>query len=114
MAQIVTAGFVGLMFAAGTYLMLKRNMLKLIWGTLLFSQAANVYLITMGSFSGGAPVLNHGGHGSGTATDPLVQAMVLTAIVIGFGTTAFGLVLALRVYEEHGTLDLKKIGGGDD
>jgi len=42
-------------------------------------------------------------------TDPLVQALVLTAIVIGFGTTAFALVLTYRVYEEHGTLDLGEV-----
>jgi len=42
-------------------------------------------------------------------TDPLVQALVLTAIVIGFGTTAFILVLMYRVYEEYGTIDLDTI-----
>ncbi len=107
--SFVLAGFVGAMFAAGTYLVLKRNLLKLVWGTLLFSQAANVYLISMGGLPGGAPVLSHSAHGSASSTDPLVQALVLTAIVIGFGTTAFGLVLSLRFYEEHGTMDLREV-----
>ncbi len=106
--SLVLAGFVGAMFAAGTYLVLKRNLLKLVWGTLLFSQAANVYLISMGGLPGGAPVLSHAAR-SASSTDPLVQALVLTAIVIGFGTTAFGLVLSLRFYEEHGTMDLREV-----
>ena len=106
--SLVLAGFVGAMFAAGTYLVLKRSLLKLVWGTLLFSQAANVYLISMGGLPGGAPVLSHVA-GSASSTDPLVQALVLTAIVIGFGTTAFGLVLSLRFYEEHGTMDLREV-----
>lgn len=112
MAELVLAVFAGVMFSCGTYLMLRRDMIKLIMGTLIFSQAANVYLVSMGGFTGKAPVLSHGGrHGNVASTDPLVQALVLTAIVIGFGTTAFALVLAFRVYEEHGTIDLEKIRG---
>jgi multicomponent Na+:H+ antiporter subunit C len=42
-----------------------------------------------------------------------VQALVLTAIVIGFGTTAFALVLTFRLYEEHGTIDLDDVAGSD-
>jgi multicomponent Na+:H+ antiporter subunit C len=61
------------------------------------------------------PVLagHGGGHGGGevAVTDPLVQALVLTAIVIGFGTTAFALVLTYRLYEEHGTIDLTEVSG---
>jgi len=112
MAELVLAVFAGIMFSCGTYLMLRRNMTKLIMGALVFSQAANVYLVSMGGFTGKAPILSHHDkHGSIPASDPLVQALVLTAIVIGFGTTAFALVLAFRVYEEHGTVDLEKIRG---
>jgi multicomponent Na+:H+ antiporter subunit C len=92
-----------------------------VWGVTVISQAANVYLVTMGGLSGSAPVLAHGeegGHpvacsvpdaGAECVTDPLVQALVLTAIVIGFGTTAFALVLTYRLYEEHGTLNLGEV-----
>ena len=47
-------------------------------------------------------------------TDPLVQALVLTAIVISLGTTAFALVLTYRIYEEHGTIDLFELGRRDE
>jgi multicomponent Na+:H+ antiporter subunit C len=108
MTQYVLAGVLGVLFALGTFLVLRRDVVRVVWGVTIISQSANVYLVTMGGLSGSVPVLGHGGgHG---VTDPLVQALVLTAIVIGFGTTAFALVLTYRVYEEHGTIDLLKLG----
>jgi len=108
-AQFVLAVVLGLLFALGTFLVLRRDVVRVVWGVTIISQAANVYLVTMGGLGGAVPVLGHGGaHGS--VTDPLVQALVLTAIVIGFGTTAFALVLTFRVYEEHGTIDLQDLG----
>jgi len=110
MTQGILAVVLGLVFALGTYLVLRKDVVRVVWGVSLMSQGANVYLVTMGGLSGSAPVLEHGhGGGSGAVTDPLVQALVLTAIVIGFGTTAFALVLTYRVYEEHGTIDLGEV-----
>ena len=121
MTQVMLALVLGLLFAIGTYLVLREDVVRVVWGVTVISQAANVYLVTMGGLSGGAPVLTHGeegGHpvacsvpdaGAGCVTDPLVQALVLTAIVIGFGTTAFALVLTYRVYEEHGTINLEEV-----
>lgn len=103
--ETVLALVLGLLFALGTFLVLRRDVVRVVWGVSILSQAANVYLITMGGVGGTVPVLGHGGGGHGAVTDPLVQALVLTAIVIGFGTTAFALVLTYRVYEEHGTID---------
>ena len=121
MTQVMLALVLGLLFAVGTYLVLREDVVRVVWGVTVISQAANVYLVTMGGLSGSAPVLTHGeegGHpvacsvpdaGAGCVTDPLVQALVLTAIVIGFGTTAFALVLTYRVYEEHGTINLEEV-----
>ncbi|MFB6128234.1 MAG: sodium:proton antiporter [Halorhabdus sp.] len=106
--QVVLAVVIGLLFALGTFLILRRDVVRVVWGVSIISQAANVYLVTMGGLRGGVPIVSHGG-GHATPTDPLVQALVLTAIVIGFGTTAFALVLTFRVYEEHGTIDLSEV-----
>ncbi|WP_266076525.1 sodium:proton antiporter [Haladaptatus caseinilyticus] len=107
--QFVLAGVLGLLFALGTFLVLRRDIVRVVWGVTIISQATNAYLVTMGGFAGSVPIISgHGGHGS--TTDPLVQALVLTAIVIGFGTTAFALVLTYRVYEEHGTIDMNELG----
>jgi multicomponent Na+:H+ antiporter subunit C len=106
--QLVLAATLGLLFALGTFLVLRRDIVRVVWGVAIMSQSANVYLVTMGGLEGLAPV----GSGTGGAvTDPLVQALVLTAIVIGFGTTALALVLTYRVYEENGTIDVYELGG---
>jgi multicomponent Na+:H+ antiporter subunit C len=119
MTQVILALVLGLLFALGTYLVLREDVVRVVWGVTIISQSANVYLVTMGGLRGSAPILGHGGDhpvacsmpnaGADCVTDPLVQALVLTAIVIGFGTTAFALVLTYRVYEEHGTLDLGEV-----
>jgi len=111
MTEFVLAAVLGVLFAVGTFLLLRRDVVRVVWGVAIVSQSANVYLVTMGGLEGAAPIVAHGGGGGG-ATDPLVQALVLTAIVIGFGTTAFALVLTYRVYEEHGTIDVVDIAAG--
>jgi multicomponent Na+:H+ antiporter subunit C len=113
MAEFVLATVLGLLFAIGTFLVLRRDVVRVVWGVSIISQAANLYLVTAGIGLTGdpnaaVPVLGHGG-AEGAVADPLVQALVLTAIVIGFGTTAFALVLTFRVYEEHGTIDLEDL-----
>ena len=114
MTAVVLAAVVGALFALGTFLLLRRDLIRVVWGLAIISQAANVYLLSMGGIAAGTadsvPVLaGHGDHVLETA-DPLVQALVLTAIVIGFGMTAFALVLSYRVYEEHDTLDVSDLG----
>ncbi|MFB6166572.1 MAG: sodium:proton antiporter [Haloarculaceae archaeon] len=112
MTQYVLATVLGLLFALGTFLVLRRDVVRVVWGVTIISQAANVYLVTMGGLAGAVPITDHG-HAAGPVTDPLVQALVLTAIVIGFGTTAFALVLTYRIYQEHGTIDVADLAGGE-
>jgi multicomponent Na+:H+ antiporter subunit C len=82
-----------LLFGAGTYLLLQRNLTRIIVGLGLVSHAANLLILLSGGRSGAPPITD----GSGTTpTDPLPQAMVLTAIVISFGVTVFLLALAYR------------------
>lgn len=105
MTQLALAAVLGTLFAVGTFLVLRRDVVRVVWGVAVLGQGANLFLVTMGGLEGSVPVIAHGASPEGV-TDPLVQALVLTAIVIGFGTLAFALVLTIRVYEERGTLDL--------
>jgi multicomponent Na+:H+ antiporter subunit C len=116
MTQFILALALGLVFAFGTYLIQRRDVVRVVWGLTIISQGANMYLVTMGQLGGiGVPGEVPFVHATGEATanqpitDPLVQALVLTAIVIGFGTTAFALVLTYRMYDTHGTIDLQEV-----
>jgi len=110
--SLVLAGTVGALFTLGTFLLLRDDIVQVVWGVAIISQAANIYLISMGGVAEGTsdriPVLiSHHAPFPETA-DPLVQALVLTAIVISFGMTAFALVLSYRTYEENGTMSVSE------
>ncbi|WP_053366335.1 Na(+)/H(+) antiporter subunit C [Bacillus sp. FJAT-27245] len=100
---------VGVLFTIGTYLLLSGNLLRIILGTSIISHAVNLLILTMGGLkTGGPPLLGIGGN---TYTDPLPQALILTAIVINFGTTALFLVLSYRAYKVLGTDETHKLRG---
>jgi multicomponent Na+:H+ antiporter subunit C len=88
---------IGILFAAGFYMMMSGSLLKVVLGLSITAQAANVAVFFSGGLSRGqAPLLDQSGEG--IVAEPLSQAMVLTAIVIGFATTAFTVVLARQTY----------------
>lgn len=101
---------VGVLFALGTFLLLRDDLVKVVWGLAIISQAANVYLIAMGGLLEGTdqtvPILAAHHAPFPETTDPVVQALVLTAIVISFGMTAFALTLSYRAYQENETIDI--------
>lgn len=97
---------VGALYTAGLYLMLRRSLVGLIIGLALLGHAANLLIFTAAGLTRGrAPLLVDGGPSSGLA-DPLPQAVILTAIVIGFGVLAFALVLFRRGAQHTGTDDV--------
>ena len=89
------AAAIGVLCACGIYLLLCARVLPVILGITLFSYAINLFLLGMGRLATGKPPVIAGGAGAQYA-DPVPQALVLTAIVIGFAMTAFTVVLALR------------------
>ena len=97
---------VGVLFASGLYLMLQRNLMRFVFGLLILSGAVNVLIFTAGRLTrGAAPIIPAGlSTPAGDVANALPQAVVLTAIVIGFGLIAFTLVLLLRVSERLGTV----------
>ncbi len=103
----VLAFIVGALFACGIYLMLRRNLLRFIFGLILMSNGANLLIFTAGRLTRGSPPLipAEADLPVGEVANALPQALVLTAIVIGFGLVSFALVLLLRAHQGLGTLD---------
>lgn len=97
--EILMATVIAVMTGCGLYLMLRARTFPVILGLTLLSYAVNLFIFVMGRLTTGNPAVI----GSGTQyPDPIPQALVLTAIVIGFAMTAFLLVLALRAKAELG------------
>ncbi|MGE0387078.1 MAG: Na+/H+ antiporter subunit C [Gammaproteobacteria bacterium] len=98
--EALLASGIGVLATAGIYLMLRARSFDLVLGLSLLSYAVNLTLFAMGRLTVDAePILGTGN----TYADPLPQALVLTAIVIGFGMTALILVLALAGHSSDGT-----------
>lgn len=110
--EVLMSVVVGLVFTVSVYLMLSRNIIRVILGTLTLSHGVHLLLITMAGLQRGAPPLLN--MGEENYADPLPQALVLTAIVIAFGVTSMLLVMAYRTYQEHNTEDLEQLRGSAD
>lgn len=113
--ETVLAVLVGILYAAGLYLMMRRSIVKLILGLSMLGHAANILIFTVGGLTRGRPPLIPIGadEPSGPFADPMPQALILTAIVIGFGVQAFALVLIKRAYQTVGTDDLDRMRATD-
>jgi multicomponent Na+:H+ antiporter subunit C len=101
---------VAVVFASGTFLLLQRDLTRVVVGIILVSNSAVLFIISAGLTRGVVPILPLEGEGAG---DPLVQAMALTALVIGFGVAALLLAMVYRLYTTHGTVDLEEIAAAE-
>lgn len=98
--ELLVATGIGWVAACGIYLLLRGRSFPVVLGLALIGYAVNVFIFAMGRlWLDAAPVLGQGR----PLADPLPQALVLTAIVIGLATTAFAIALALRLRHESGT-----------
>ena len=98
---------VGCLYAAGVYMILRRSLFKLVLGLVLLSHGANLLIFTVGGLTRGRPPVAAPGAEAPAAphADPLPQALILTAIVIGFAVLAFSLALFHRGYQTFGSDD---------
>lgn len=134
MTEVLTALTISLLFGIGVYMILRRDILKIAVGFSMISHSINLTIVTSGIFTGTlvpiltevinenagfifsdsiiggilAPIIT-GITENGDYADPLTQALVLTAIVISFATTAILLTLAYRINEEYGTTDVDEL-----
>lgn len=114
--EMFLAFIIGALYAGGIYMMLRRSIVKLIIGLSLLSHAANLLIFTLGRLTRGQPALIPFGatRPEGVFADPVPQALILTAIVISFGVTAFAVVLIKRAYQTVGTDDLDDMKSTDN
>ncbi|MBE2280364.1 MAG: Na+/H+ antiporter subunit C [Ignavibacteriaceae bacterium] len=98
----------GILVSAGIFLILRRSLVKIILGFALLTHAANLIIFTSGKITPGkAAFIKKGSESlSEPFADPVPQALILTAIVISFGITAFALVLFKKAYKATGSDDI--------
>jgi multicomponent Na+:H+ antiporter subunit C len=103
----ILAFVVGVLYAAGLYLMMRRSIVKLILGLAILSHAANLLIFTAGGLvRAGSPIIRQNSSTPDLPiADPLPQALILTAIVISFAVLAFAAVLIHRAYQSAGDDD---------
>jgi multicomponent Na+:H+ antiporter subunit C len=111
--NLVLALLVGGLYAGGLYLMMRRSIVKLIMGLILLGYATNMLIFTVGGITRAVPPIIPEGSTELTApfADPLPQALILTAIVIGFGVLAFAVVLIQQTHRSVGTDDSDNLKG---
>ena len=107
--ELITIILSGILIGSSVYMMLSKSIIRIIIGTALLSHGVHLMLLTMGRLKqGNVPVLDPE---VSSNTDPLPQALILTAIAIAFALTSYILVLALRMYRELGTDNVEEMKG---
>lgn len=106
--EITLAIVIGVLFATGVYMLMRRSLFKLVIGIALLGHAVNLLLFTVGGVTRGkSPIIAKGATTlADGAANPVSQALILTAIVIGFGVLAFALALVREVVRTSGTGDV--------
>ena len=113
--EVIEAIVIGVLYTAGFYMIMRRSIVKLVMGLILLGHAANVLIFTVGRLTRGYPPVigEEASQLFQPFADPLPQALILTAIVIGFGVQAFAIVLVRRVYQTVGTDDFDEMRATD-
>ena len=98
---------IAVVFASGAFLLLQRDLLRVVIGIVLVSNSSVLFIMAAGLTRGAAPIypLSEGE----PVSDPLVQAMALTALVIGSSTAALLLAIVYRLYVAHRSVDIRDI-----
>lgn len=105
----VLAIVIGVLYATGFYMLMRRSIVKLVIGIVLLGHGTNLLIFTVGRITrGGSPIIQDDILPT-SAANPVPQALVLTAIVIGFGVLAFTLALVREVVRTSGTGDVSDL-----
>ncbi|MCC5918271.1 MAG: Na+/H+ antiporter subunit C [Cryomorphaceae bacterium] len=106
--EILLAVTIGLLYAAGIFLILRRSLVRLIIGLVLLGNGANLLIFLLGRISKGQPPIipEESKVFLDAYADPIPQALILTAIVISFGLQAYAIILVKRAYRVVKTDDI--------
>ncbi len=100
---------VAVVFGSGAFLVLQRDLMRVVVGIILISNSASLFIVAAGLTRGPVPILPVPGGDGASVSDPLVQAMALTAIIITSSVTALLLSVVYRLYVSHDSVDLTDI-----
>ena len=108
MADLITAVAIGVLFGAGVFQLLRRDLVKAAMGFALLFNAVNLFILATGAYKGLAPYTTNIDVGNATS-DPLVQALILTAIVVSFGSYALLLAMVNLVSRRFNRIDSDEV-----
>jgi multicomponent Na+:H+ antiporter subunit C len=108
---LLLAAAIACLFGSGAYLLLKHDLVRVAAGVLLISNSASLFIVAVALSRGVAPILPFSEDAA--VSDPLAQAMVLTSLVITFGTTALLLSLVFRFYGVFDEADVPTVADDD-
>lgn len=113
--NLIYAAGISAIMAVGLYLLLSRHIIRMIYGVMLVSACVNLVIFLAGRIGPNPPPVISPGDAALAAgsANPLPQALVLTAIVIGFSLVSFMVALALKTYRSLGTLDSRELGAAE-
>ena len=106
--EVLTAFAIGLTFALGLFQILRRNVIRAAIGLMLLTNAVNLFLLSAGAYTGVKAAYVGA---TGIQSDPLPQALVLTAVVIGLGITAFVLAMLIVIATRYKSCDSDEVRG---
>ncbi len=113
--EVVLAIMIGVLYAAGIYMILRRSLVKLILGIIILGNGANLLIFLLGRITKGEPPIIPADLKvfEDAYADPVPQALILTAIVISFGLQSFAIILIKRAYKVVKTDDLDEMNAID-
>jgi multicomponent Na+:H+ antiporter subunit C len=109
LGQVFYVGALGLILLGAFAVVTQHHVLRILLGVGLLEAGVNLFLVAVGFRPDAAAPILVGGHDVGAVVDPIPQALILTAIVIGVGVLALGLALAVRACRAYGTTDVRAL-----
>lgn len=109
MIDLIYAATIGLLFAFGVFQLLRRDLIKAVMGFGVLFTGVNLFFLAAGAFDGVVPPFTENVEKGLRTSDPLVQALILTAIVVSFGTISMLLAMVNISSRRYGTIDSDEV-----